>query len=102
MYENNNVEFNYKLLHNNFTVSKWNENVSQLCDVCKLVEDAQHLLINCEMVNKLWKGVGIFFLRLTVTWKTIVLGFYKNINIYTVMLSNLLSFLCFTNYKYKF
>lgn len=61
MYENNNVEFNYKLLHNNFTVSKWNENVSQLCDVCKLVEDAQHLLINCEMVNKLWKGVGIFF-----------------------------------------
>lgn len=47
LYKNNITEFNYKLLHcivnNNLAVSKWNENVSPLCDVCKLVEDTQHL-----------------------------------------------------------
>lgn len=47
MYENNIAEFNYKLLHcivnSNLAISKWNENVSSLCDVCKLVEDTQHL-----------------------------------------------------------
>lgn len=70
MYENDIAEFNYKLLNcivnNNLAVSKWNENVSPLCDVCKLVEDAQHLLFSCEMVNKIWKRVGTF-LRLTIT-----------------------------------
>lgn len=104
MYENNIAEFNYKLLHcivnNNLAVSKWNENVSPLCDVCKLVEDAHHLLFSCEMVNKIWKRVGTF-LHLTITWKTIVLGFYKENNIHTVMLNNLISFVCFTIYKYK-
>lgn len=47
LYKNNITEFNYKLLHcivnNNLAVSKWNENVSPLCGVCKLVEDTQHL-----------------------------------------------------------
>lgn len=53
------------------------------------------------MVNKLWKRVGIIFLRLTITWKTIVLGFHNDNNIHTIMFNNLLSFVCFTIYKYK-
>lgn len=65
MYEYNIAEFNCMLLHsivnNNLAVRKCNENVSQLCGVCKLIEDAQHLLLSCEMVNKLWKRVGFFF-----------------------------------------
>lgn len=45
--------------------------------------------------------LGIF-MRLTITWEIIVLGFIMVfIFIHTVMLNNLISFVCFTIYKYK-
>ena len=49
------AEFNYKLLHgilnNNVSVSKWNKDVSPLCEICKTEKDTRHLLFDCKIVK---------------------------------------------------
>lgn len=47
-YEKRISEFNYKLIHgilnNNAYVSKWNKDVSPLCEICEDEENIKHLL----------------------------------------------------------
>ena len=104
MYEKNIAEFNYKLLNcilnNNLNVSKWNKDVSPLCEHCMIVEDIEHLLYNCKLCENIWKKISLY-IGFKVTWKILVVGFHSEINIKTNRLNNLLSFICFTMYKYK-
>ena len=73
------AEFNYKLinclLNTNISVSKWNKDVSPLCELCNVSEDSEHLLFSCTITSYLWEKIGIL-LKFNVSWKLIVLGFY--------------------------
>lgn len=60
MYEKNIAKFNYKLngiLNINLNESKWNS----LCGHCLVVEDTEHLLYKCTLVENIWRK---FVLRL--------------------------------------
>ena len=104
MYEKWISEFNYKLLHgilnNNAYVSKWNKDVSPLCEICKDEENIKHLLYDCKIIKTIWEKVSSF-LKLDVTWKIIVLGFYAEVSDKTLLLNNLIAFITFSMYKYK-
>ena len=97
-------EFNYKLLHgilnNNAYVSKWNKDVSPLCEICKDEENIEHLLIDCKIIKTIWEKVSSF-LKFDITWKIIVLGFYAEVSDKTLLLNNLIAFITFSMYKYK-
>ena len=104
MYEKRISEFNYKLLHgilnNNVYVSKWNKDVSPLCENCNTNEDIKHLLYECRIVKSIWEKINSY-LKFDISWKTIVLGYYNEINEKTTFLNNFISFVCFCIYKYK-
>ena len=104
MYENKISEFNYKLLHciicNNLSVSKWNKEVTPLCEFCHIVEDNEHLLFSCKITKNIWGKIQTL-LKFDITWKTIVLGFYHELNTKTSRLNNIISFISYTIYKYK-
>ena len=97
-------EFNYKLLNgilnNNVFVSKWNKDVSPLCEICKTEEDTKHLLYDCKMNKSIWQKVNSFF-NFDITWKIIVLGFFYENNEKVLLLNNLIAFITFIMYKYK-
>ena len=104
IYEKSVAEFNYKLLNcilnNNLNVSKWNKDVRPFCEYCMIVENNEHLLYTCKLCENIWRKISLF-LGFTITWQILVLGFYNEINAKTIRLNNLLSFICFTIYKYK-
>ena len=96
--------FNYKLLHgilnNNVSVSKWNKDVSPLCENCKTEDDIRHLLYDCKIVKPIWQKVGSF-LNVDIAWTLIVLGFYPETNEKPWILKNLLAVISFVLCKYK-
>lgn len=104
MYDKKIAEFNYKLLNcvlnNNLSVSKWNKDVSAECECCQTIEDCEHLLFSCKLVKHIWQEVGNFF-NFEISWKILVLGFHYENNIKTRRLNNIMSFICFSIYKYK-
>ena len=51
-------------------------------------------------VTHIWKKIG-YFLKCDITWKTIVLGYFHEINEKTTLLNNLISFVSLYIYKYK-
>lgn len=104
MHDKKIAEFNYKLLNcvlnNNLSVSKWNKDVSAECECCQTIEDCEHLLFSCKLVKHIWQEVGNFF-DFEISWKILVLGFHYENNIKTRRLNNIMSFICFSIYKYK-
>ena len=71
-------EFNYKLLHNivpcGTVVSKWKQNVSNLCDYCKQPETTKHMIYDCSRVKSIWNFVSLN-LGFDIKWKHLVCGF---------------------------
>lgn len=105
MYDKIIAEFNYKLLNcvlnNNLSVSKWNKDVSAEYECCQTIGDYKHLLFSCKLVKHIWQEVGIFF-NFGISWKILVLGFHYENNIKTRKLNYtcIMSFICFSIYKY--
>ena len=71
-------EFNFKLLHNilpcGYILSKWNINVSDLCEVCNEVETARHMLYDCARVKRVWQKISNV-LQIDIRWKHLLCGF---------------------------
>ncbi len=71
-------EFNYKLLNNTVicgkTVSIWNKDVSDVCEVCTEPNTVRHMLFECERVKTIWQALGRK-ISCDITWKHIVIGF---------------------------
>lgn len=90
------------VLNNNAYVSKWNKDVSPLCEihVCKDEENITHLLYDCKIIKTILEKVSSF-LKFDIAWKIIVLGFYNEISDKTLLLNNLIAFITFSMYKYK-
>ena len=104
-YDKKVAEFNFKLLNNllsnRFYVSKWKTNIDKFCTSCPhYTEDNKHLILNCIDTYALWSDISVF-LKFDITWKTIVIGFYDDVNEKTILLNNLISFIAFRIYKYK-
>jgi hypothetical protein len=104
MHDKKVAEFNYKLvnciLNNNLSVSKWNKDVSPVCEYCQTTEDCKHLLFDCEMTKFIWEKVERFF-AFNINWKSLVLGFYHERNSKTKQLNNIISTVCYSIYRYK-
>ena len=104
MHEKVIAEFNYKLLNGllncNLSVSKWNKQISPKCELCNCDDDIKHLLFKCTIVENIWRNVS-HFLKFDIKWKTLVIGFDKEINNKTIKLNNLLAFICYRIYNYK-
>jgi len=78
------AEFNYKLLNGSLPcgvlLSKWIKTIPSRCTVCDNVnEDIKHMLFDCGNVRHIWEIVGSCF-NIRITWKSIVIGYYENIN----------------------
>lgn len=95
------IDLSIKCIDFFFTKYKFKD-VLPFCTFCKLKEDIKHLLYNydCEIVKPIWEKTSSF-LKFTVTWKIIVLGFYNEVNEKTLVLNNLIAFVAYTIYKYK-
>jgi hypothetical protein len=56
------AEFNYKLLNGTlpcgYMLNKWKPEISSNCNVCKEIENVQHMIYECEKVKDIWKVVG--------------------------------------------
>ena len=73
-------EFNFKLLHNivpcGKVISKWQQDISSRCEICKEIETVQHMLYNCNRVKQIWYAIADV-LKIDIKWKNIVCGFPK-------------------------
>ena len=99
------AEFNYNVLNNlicnNYIVSKWKNDVTMYCSICKnVIENTEHMIFNCKNVRRIWEIVGIT-LKFEIKWKQIVLGFYYADNDYIDFLNFIISFVACRIYKYK-
>ena len=81
-------------------VSIWNKDVSPLCEIYSVNKDMEPLLYDCRLVECIWKKIGPF-LKIDVTWKVIILGFYHEIDDKTFFVNNLLSFIGLSMFIYK-
>ena len=74
-------EFKYKILLNFLScgdkLSKWNNNISQYCDVCGEYESMEHLLYSCYRVRNIWQKLGSE-MKFDLKLKHIILGFWLN------------------------
>ena len=97
------AEFSYKILNNilptNETVNKWNKTVSKLCPFCKKVEDLEHLLYNCSLLESVWSKFELAF-KCSLNWKLIVLG-YSFDTTRTVFIEKCLTITTYSMYNYK-
>ena len=56
--------FHFKTIHQILilicgkTLSKWESNVSQNCNLCNKEDDISHMLFTCIMVRNVWKDVS--------------------------------------------
>ncbi len=84
--------FRYKLLHNilpcKLLLHRWRLSESPQCNVCKVVEDYQHLFINCKMVKHAWQYMCNLFTKLGMqnispSLKVIMMGYKSGQKPYT-------------------
>jgi hypothetical protein len=98
------ADFNYKLLNNltsnQVMLKKWKVAETDLCTLCKEKEDNEHLILKCKNVCEIWRIVEKI-LNFQVSWKTIVIGFFWEMNEKTIFLNNLISLIACKIYKYR-
>ena len=51
-------------------------------------------------VQEIWKKASVR-LKFSVSWKTIVIGFYDEVNDKTMLINNIISFIAYRIYTYK-
>jgi hypothetical protein len=99
MQENILSEFNYKILHNilphGALVSKWDPNVSKLCDVCNEEENIKHLLCSCKVAISIWNFISNVFDK-RFTDKDILLGIHND-----EIMNYILTVSSYVLYKYR-
>ena len=73
----------YKILYNiypcNWYVSKWNHEISPLCNICKKPDTLIHFFAECDLVKPFWRSLNnwwnnIFEDELKISCKDILLG----------------------------
>ena len=78
MYITKLAEFNFKILHNilpcGMSLSKWQKDVSVLCEFCKKPESVEHMLLECIRVQDIWTRIAPI-LQMNIRWKTLICGF---------------------------
>ena len=71
-------EFNFKLLHRilpcGLYLSKWKQNISDKCLVCKQVENIEHMLFSCGRIQVVWTSISKA-IQANINFKHIVFGF---------------------------
>ena len=82
----------HNLLCNRYSLSKWKRDIDKYCVLCHdSIENNEHLIISCENVREICKKASVC-LTFSVSWKTIVIGFYDEVIDKTV---------AYRTYKYK-
>ena len=75
MNDNNLTEFNFKVLHNilpcGYVLSKWNNAISEKCDVCYERETIKHVLYSCTIVMSIRNKISVAS-DLYIEWKHLV------------------------------
>ena len=91
----------HNLLCNRYALSKWKRDIDKYCLLCHdSIENNEHLIFSCKNVQEIWKKASVC-LKFSVSWKTIVIGFYDEVNDKTVLMNNIISFIAYRIYKYK-
>ena len=91
----------HNLLSNRYSLSKWKRDIDEYCEFCHdAIENNEHLIFSCTNIQEIWKKASEC-LKFSVSWKTIVIGFYDDVNDKTVLINNIISFIAYRIYKYK-
>jgi hypothetical protein len=88
--DNDLIDVQYKILHNFYPtialVSKWSEDVSEKCQICKAnIDDIMHYVYRSETVENFWKTFAIWWkniedVNLNLTEKEMIFGILNPFN----------------------
>lgn len=97
------AQISYKLLFRivpcNFWLKKCKLKESDLCDVCGQVETIEHLFFECDRVSTIWSLIETHF-KIKIRLKHLILGYYNQMNNFTMLLNYLIAIVLFTIYKH--
>jgi hypothetical protein len=96
------AEFNYKILSGTIpcgmALCKWKTNISPICNVCNTNENIKHMLYSCCKATDIWDIIAKV-VKVDIKWKHIVVGYFFEQNVTTVMLNWIISLSAYSIFK---